>query len=417
MKTGTGGFTLVELAAVLVITGLLALMASGVTRSYYSQRANRTTLDNMRILEAALIQFMGNEGRYPCPADPSLPQNNPGYGRELCRPLPLPLDCAGVPAGLECNTIGSRDANGDGLNDVVMIGMLPVRDIYDSVNEDVMFREFHSLDGYGLRLTYAVTESMTNEANDAVNPVNNNLGAIRVEDANAVSLTDPDSSAHFVLVSHGENGKGAYSQSGTEVDGCNVLVGGVPTPLPAGPLGGGIDPEKENCDRNDSIFIDDIKSMNINNNRYYDDVVFFRVGGFQPLWVQSLSSPNGRVWVNNTNPGNVAIGPGLTDATQALHVFGDVSAETDVRAQGYCGLTGPDAGGNPANDDCMFAETIGGVGTQCPDGTHAAYGIEDNQLRCRQVIPSPAAFAGKTCAAGTYLVGISNLGNIECATP
>ncbi|MCC6598583.1 MAG: prepilin-type N-terminal cleavage/methylation domain-containing protein [Alphaproteobacteria bacterium] len=401
------GFTLVEMAIVFVIVGLVMLMGVGVVRNYYIHIQHQKTVDNIRMTQAALGEYLGIMGRYPCPADPTLPPADVNYGREQCRTSPLPDDCAGTPAGIECTNDDSRDVDGDGLPEVVMIGMLPSRDIQDLVT-GTPFREAHILDGYGLRLTYAVTEAMTDNANNTANPVNNAIGAIRVEDENGTSLTVPDRSAHFVIVSHGQNGKGGYLQNGNIFPDCNVMILGVPAPAPPGSFGG-VDPEKENCDRNDAIFVKGIKSMIENSNNYYDDIVFFRAGGFQSLWTHSLNSPAGKTWINNTNLGNVGVGPTLAMPQQAMHIAGDLSAQTEVKAQAYCGLAGP------TGLDCLIPATIGGVGTKCPSATDAAFGIADNTLLCRQVFSSKAIFASKTCPAGQYLVAISNKGNIKCA--
>lgn len=413
---GRAGFTLVEMAIVLVISGLGMLMIAALAKNHYEQTSEQRTVENLRISEAALVQFVGNLGRYPCPADPTLPPDDPNYGLERCRSPVLP-DCSGaLPPGQACANIGSRDADGNGQPDVVMIGMLPVRTIYNAVNQHVKFRENQGLDGYGNRLTYAVTESMTSTGNTPFNPVNYGLGAIRVQDENSVRLTAmPTDSAHFVLVSHGKNGEGAYSQSGAEIPDCTVLILGVPSPAPPGEFGG-VNPEKENCDRNDAIFVDALRGLDWGNNNYFDDIVVFRAGGFQPLWVQSLNSPLGTVWINNTNLGNVAVGPGFTDPEQALHVVGDLSAQGGVMAQGYCGASGPDPGGNPAADDCMFAESIGGdrASMECANPMEAAYAIEDNKVLCRQVFVAPPPPA-KVCPPGEFLTGISNKGNIRCA--
>lgn len=413
-RRNMAGFTLVEMAIVLLISGMLMTMVAAFTRNYYSKLQEERTLENIRLAESAIVVFVGNTGRYPCPADPTLPPTDVNYGREQCRTLPLPIDCSsGVPAGLKCTNVSSRDSDGDGRPEVVMIGMVPVKTIYGAVVEDVNFREKHGLDGYGNRLTYAVTEIMTSTANNSFNPINYDLGAIRVDDARYTRLTSPASTAHFVLVSHGENGEGAYSQQGTEIPGCTVVIAGVPSPAPEGEYGG-VNPEKENCDRNDAIFVDDVKSLNWSGNSYFDDIVVFRSGGFQPLWVQSLGSDPGRVWINNTNLGNVAVGPGLHDAKQRLHVLGDLSAQGATLAQGYCGTTGP--GGASTDDDCMSAKTIAGdeADMRCPNSTDAVYGIEDNKVLCRPLFLSPPP-PGNVCAPGEYLVGISNKGNIRCA--
>ncbi len=78
------GFSLVELAVVLVIVGLLA---SGLMLSLGTQRESATTLEAQRQLESireALIGFALANGRLPCPAPRTLANTDANAGRENC---------------------------------------------------------------------------------------------------------------------------------------------------------------------------------------------------------------------------------------------------------------------------------------------------------------------------------------------
>ena len=78
------GFSLVELAVVLVIVGLLA---SGLMLSLGTQRETATTQEAQRQLEnirEALIGFALANGRLPCPALSALANTDSNAGRENC---------------------------------------------------------------------------------------------------------------------------------------------------------------------------------------------------------------------------------------------------------------------------------------------------------------------------------------------
>jgi prepilin-type N-terminal cleavage/methylation domain-containing protein len=78
------GFTLVELAIVLVI---VALLASGLMVGIAAQRNAAETIDAQRQLEnirETLTGFALTHGRLPCPALPNLASSDAGVGVENC---------------------------------------------------------------------------------------------------------------------------------------------------------------------------------------------------------------------------------------------------------------------------------------------------------------------------------------------
>lgn len=83
-KLASAGFSLVELAVVLVIVGLLA---SGLMFSLGTQRESATTQEVQRQLEnirEAVIGFALANGRLPCPALSTLANTDSNAGRENC---------------------------------------------------------------------------------------------------------------------------------------------------------------------------------------------------------------------------------------------------------------------------------------------------------------------------------------------
>lgn len=378
------GFTLIEMAIVMMITGVLMGVGFQYLTLYSMQKKYTDTTESIRITQDALYEFYALNGRYPCPADPDLGEGDAAFGIEQCREVAAPRNC---PASMPCSTSNSRDANGDGNNDPVMVGAIPFRtlteDFPDSVPiEETRFRSEHAFDAFGMKLTYGVSEHMTDPVlNTTTSPANSNLGAIRVIDENAISVLDPEASAHYVVLSHGDNSEGAYTRQGPRSSDCLVVVtlGDPPSAPPAGPSPANTPPEKENCDYNDAIFVKGIRSV-ADNNDYYDDIVFFKSTGLEPLWKRSLvgtASPN-ESYIYNTNLGNVGVG--LPNPAAKLHVQGDLSAEKAVIAEEYCPL-----GGASSTVGCLDPESIAGTtGMRCP-AHQIATGIEDSELICENV--------------------------------
>ncbi len=395
------GFTLIEIAIVMVISSIMmyAIVSLYATHKYRADYIK--TIDNIEITQNALFEFYGLSGRYPCPADPTLPISDPNFGIEQCRAAITP-DCVGTPANITCTQSFSRDADGDTVNDPVMMGMVPVNTIM-SVIKDVKFSMVNAIDGYNMRLSYAVSENMTDSTATIVDPVSSELGAIRVEDEFGVSVVEPVGSAHLVIISHGENQTGGYSREGVFNTECTIpsamWPGPGPAPIPPpGPNVAGIEKDKENCDRNDAIFIKGLQSR-ANSDDYYDDILFFTTNKSQSLWLRSFLSPPGESYLYNTNIGNVGVGTNTPNVK--LHVTGDVNAENAIVSDRYCDIAG---------EDCLLPEAIGGSGSTCPNG-EAAIGIENNAVVCQSVFDVVPV---TTCPAGEFLNGFSNLGNIRC---
>jgi len=403
---GASGFTLVEMAIVLMLVGLIISSFIPGLKTYKTSRDFNTTRDHMELTQEVLREFYGLNGRYPCPANPNLPETDANYGLESCRATVA----AACPIGIICTNVGSRDAdNADGDNDPttgrdpVTIGAIPSRTLADSA----LFAEFqiaNGHDGFLMKFSYAVSELMTDQTLTISNPANGQLGAVALKDEFNQDLLNPPDSAHYVFFSHGDNTRGAFTLEGGNVGDCTVMAMGVPVPPPAGSNIGaaGIEIDKENCDGNDAIFVKALRSLG-NNDSYFDDMVFFNAITSNSLWRRSNFSPPTDAYLYNTNVGEVGIG--LTNPASKLHVNGDIRTESSVIADGdYCAL---DA------SDCLAPEALGGTAmTQCPPG-EIATGIENNDLVCIPLFAGPINF---TCPfAGEFVTSFTNLGSVTCS--
>lgn len=220
------GFTLVEIAVVIVIVAMVIALFASMTTALMSSQRRQTTNNHLAMVDAALVQFVIQNQRLPCPAMGTL--------------------ASGVTnAGLE---VAGRDSvNGcpDEVNGVVPWATLGMA-------------ESDATDGWGRRITYRVspplagdnamnmfwcdpagtgstngaqslclstgcnttamttaTTACTSPANflgTAVNGVNKGL---QVQDTGGnVVMAPPANGAAYVLISAGESGGGAYTGGG-----------------------------------------------------------------------------------------------------------------------------------------------------------------------------------------------------------
>lgn len=415
------GFTLLELAIVIAISGTLMIFLSQFVRIYSESVKHQTTIENLELSDQALYIYKLAFGYYPCPANPTLSPSDLNYGEEQCRDPAVggydKDDCTNIPAGIKCTTNGSRDGDDNGSNDVVMMGAFPFRTIVDALSEDVEIREHNKTDGYMVLLSYAITEHMTktNSENSFDHPANAATGAISVLDENLNSLMDPEKEAQYVVFSHGSDGVGGYSYQGKRIENCFVpnTTTGVPEEPAAGLYSGSGKIETENCDFNDAIFIRGLLSKGDNNN-YYDDTLYYRGRSMGAIWKRSYNSPAGQTYLYNTNLESVGIG--TAEPEEKLHIMGDLSAEGSVLSVEYC---------DPSEGSCLKPEFLAGdlSDGECSDDYQVGYAIGQNKLECKKVeweIPTIDKTCGPITVDGTpntsYLSGFSNLGTLYCCT-
>ena len=177
------GFTLVELAIVLVI---IALLTSGLLMGVTAQRASAENSDAQRQLDnirEALTGFAMANGRLPCPADPTLTSVAPSVGTEDRPNTSSP-----------CNRTY-------GVIPWVTLGLT-------------------ELDPWGRRFTYFASSSFSGPvpAGALASFTLSTLGNANIKDS-AGATANIASNVPAVIVSHGSSGVGGWQPDGTQIAG------------------------------------------------------------------------------------------------------------------------------------------------------------------------------------------------------
>lgn len=221
---GSAGFTLVEIAVVIVVLSLLLAMIAGIATAMVGQQRREVTRQKLAGVETALALFASQNRRLPCPADGTVAGTDANAGKENPDP----------PTG----TCGANQAN----------GVVPWRALGLS-EQDVT-------DGWGNRLTYRVAPEFVAAASmnftrcdpagiAAKAPLDSTYGYCLYNASPSASFTatewtdpksvtaglglpvrnlagavtmnpsaTPSTGAAYVVISHGETGAGSYSNQG-----------------------------------------------------------------------------------------------------------------------------------------------------------------------------------------------------------
>jgi prepilin-type N-terminal cleavage/methylation domain-containing protein len=224
------GFTLIELAIVLLIIGLLFVFVIPTSSVLLNTGKRELTRQKLKTIDAALTNYVTVNKRLPCPADGTVPVGNAGteYGRDANG------DCTGT----------APTANQlSGIVPYVALGLTEA-DINDGWDRRITYRAAWGLtrdsaldmtlcDPAGTRTADTTTSAQyaapsgrcwstcvgtdmatcTSPQNYLANKgfdVSNGAGAALIR--SRVAFTG----AACVVISHGENGYGAYLRSGTK---------------------------------------------------------------------------------------------------------------------------------------------------------------------------------------------------------
>lgn len=186
------GFTLAEMAIVVVIASILLVAGITMLTAQMNSAAYSATRTKHEAIKQALISYLGNNRRLPCPDT----RNGNGPGA-------LNFTTALPPDGIE-----NRQTAGDVTsNCAATFGVLPYATL--GLPRDA------ATDGWSNLFSYHVSTTGTYWARSATF-ADTNVGALTVNDRDpagaVVALT---TQAVAVVVSHGRNGSGAYTIKGT----------------------------------------------------------------------------------------------------------------------------------------------------------------------------------------------------------
>ena len=263
------GFTLVEMAIVIIIIALVIGFAVTLGTNAVQAAQRTSTQERLATIKMALESYQRANGYLPCPASRALtPSGSIVFGVEArsgasCDTSPPALVQVGTPY------TGSY------------IGAVPVRTLG--------LPDAFAADAWGNKLLYAVGVQMVNHVTDAAltdpgitimrgDPSGTNYSLTTSTDRTIVPTTTlsqtpnmsapdtPAAGASYVVLSHGPDGRGAYPLNGNTVQ------------IPCG-FGAQID--GANCDDSDSIFYDTTYNDGVNEQLFFDDYIVWGSNALQ----------------------------------------------------------------------------------------------------------------------------------------
>lgn len=388
----SAGFSLLELTIALLVIGLMVGAGIQILTVKMAGEGMETTRSRADSIKAAMEAYYFETGYYPWPANPALAAGAANFGKA---DNTLPVTAAPTE---------------------VVQGAVPFADLKIPAK--------YALDGWGNKFTYAVSRAQTSFTAPAP-----------ISDTGVITVTVPTptgpgtyapldvSGVHWVLISHGNLGDGAYTASGTQI----------PCPATASV-------EKDNCDNDAHFYMSgatdaDHAARSLKAGAgYMDDYTLYVNKIFTRYWISPTNTPAGETNAINT-VGVIGINtdwPGMdktvdaagNDIWVANGVDFDVNGVVRTTAQGVApsdekgtinGTKFCDGDGN----NCFGAEKIGGVGLQdCALMTGVGQpragmsGIGNNSAKCIGTINNLTI--GPACSPGTNMTGLSATGAPIC---
>lgn len=425
------GFTLIEMAVVVIIAGMIMIPILQSYTIWQADKRYEVTRERISTLQTMITSYVASNNRYPCPANPILLPTDDNYGQEerepdgSCTMAALAIGTCEPDSALSlCRVASRRFIPPTNPNpEPVLMGIVPIVTLAAAVQGDgIALSTSEAIDGWNNRFTYAVTESAT------VQGFNKNRGAVLVTTTNAcVTITgrricgggtDTPDFQHYVLVSHGEEDTGAYTNRGVATSLCATGIFGEPGgPAPTGgsPAGSFTMTDIENCNMN-GTFVKDLINKGDGPN-HFDDIVAFGSTTTTNFWSYIVDN-GGNITPNITNTNAGFVGIQTVDPQTALDVNGALRAETQVRSPEFCDLSGANCFRTQAltqNNSAAPAKADEGnnkvTGIRCSTG-RAMVGISKGDEICDDVKIKKPGY--QTCGVGEVLKSINTDGIISC---
>lgn len=315
-------FTLLELAAVLVIVSLMTGFGLQVFQTTGGMDCYASTEDQLKTINHAFETFATKQKRLPKPSYPGLGSGDPGFGAEASDGPDgdtLPDDPTVAAYG---TMVPSGMSNAGG----VLIGALPHSDLGLSID--------YASDCWGNKFTYAVTNSLTSSDSAAGYPASSAEGAITLNGGTIAAPVLMSDKVDYLVISHGMNKFGATPMShGNRAAGnCNGTAGTI------------ID--KENCDTTNATFFNSVRNTGSGAVDYFDDIVVFGKnlakggGGDTNLYCWGTDfSGYGVMADNSTTVGHYSYVPLKSQSTTEFTQFAEALPNNTSGPSTGCALT------------------------------------------------------------------------------
>ncbi len=184
------GFTLLEMSIVVTIIAVLAGGGVAVFMVSLQRFQLQETYDKMQAIQQALYQYRVAFNRLPCPADIKQPLDGRNFGVEAENHS----TCDGTPSATFHDNSNAESPHE---------GMIPVKTL--KLPDDYAF------DGWGRRIYYAVSGSMTQSNAFTVINANDITTRMEIKDGSGNVKTNL---AGYVIYSAGANGHGGFTRFG-----------------------------------------------------------------------------------------------------------------------------------------------------------------------------------------------------------
>jgi prepilin-type N-terminal cleavage/methylation domain-containing protein len=229
------GFTLIEIAVVLVILAMLLAMLAGIGTAMVGQQRREATRQRLTGVETALALFVSQNKRLPCPADGRIAGTNASAGFEE-RNASTGVCQIGAVANQQrygvapWRTLGLAEPDTtDGWGNRLTYRVAPELALYPNTTYTTSgAMDFTYCDPAGSgalsgSLPYVcLTTCTTTTFPTGCTPPKTYTATKGLKVRNLSSATlimdpsqDPSTGAAYIVISHGENGVGAYSNQGT----------------------------------------------------------------------------------------------------------------------------------------------------------------------------------------------------------
>ncbi len=227
------GFTLLEVAIVLLIMGILITITATTTSSVINQKRRNETQEKMKVIDTALVNFVMQNQRLPCPADGTLDST---AGVAAAGTETLNVAKTACTLAFQTNGIVPWKSLGVSLSDATDSW----GNMFTYRVDEVLVQAATGAPAIGpMNLTYCTAggtaaatgapsycntlctaATFTTACTSTINAIANK--GVRVQDKSGNALATPSNTpqsagAAYVLISHGENLEGGYAPTGTFV--------------------------------------------------------------------------------------------------------------------------------------------------------------------------------------------------------